>query len=466
MARCWTRIALAALVTGCAGQAPSTGGGEGKTVANRLSVRTAALAGVAQAPASVVSNAGGQVVSNGGGTLVSNNSGGVVSNGGASFHLAAVEPWKAVPGAPVTVLDVEEQAIAGVKPVTTDASGRFSVADVPTGSVVTVQVKVGDVMLTSLAQADGSKVQVDPASTLATAELRVLYKDNPGALARASLTGFTALAAAVQEVLAKEEVELKLDSPAALELTFQAVVARRPELAAQVKALAPAASSAKGGEGLPENVATLAPLATPTPTPGVSPTPGTPGSPTPQPEATGTAASPTPTPVPLATKTPTPSGLAAKQLLQTTNACPACDLDGLDLTGVNAPDADLRDANLQAVKADGINLSGAKLVGALFRLAKLKGADLSGADLTNADLTGADLTDANLTYAKLTGAILDSANLAGAHLNGANLTGANAGFANFSGATLTDATLTGLLLGGATWTDSHHCADGSVGGCN
>jgi hypothetical protein len=472
MARYWSRFALAAVLAGCAGQSPSTGG-----EIHHLSTHTALLAGVAQAPASVLSNNGGAVVANNGSTLVASNSSGVISNHGATLRLLAAEPWQAVPGAPVNVLDFDEKAIAGVKGVTTDASGRFGVADVPTGSVVTVQVKVGAVVLTSLAMADGSSVKVDPATTLATAQLRELFKNNPAGLAHASLAAFNALAASLQAVLTTEDVPLKLESPAAARETFQAVAARHPEVAAKAQAAAPGRQKAGGGaETSPVDVPTLAPLATPTPSPTPAPS-ATPSqalaaSPTPFASPTTTivtpspGVTPTPTPRPSATETPTPSGQAAKALLKSTNVCRACDLDGLDLKDVVAPGADLAGANLQAVDAAGIKLAGAKLAGALFRLAKLGGADLSGADLTNADLTGADLTNANLANAKLNGAILDSANMAGAKLDGANLTNANASFANLAGASLTGATLTGLKLGSATWTDSRHCADGSVGSCN
>ncbi|MDB5097817.1 MAG: putative low-complexity protein [Cyanobacteria bacterium RYN_339] len=455
MARLWTRIALAAVLAGCAGQNPSKGGDGGGTIANHLSVRTAVLAGLAQAPASLIANNSGGVVANNGGTLVANNSSGVVSNHGGTFRLQAAEAWKPVPGAPVNVLDANEQPIAGLKGVTTDASGHFSATNVPAGAVVTVQIKVGSVTLTTLAVADGTKCQVDPASTVATARMREQFKDNPGAMAHASLAGFTALVASVQTALQTDDVEVKLDSPAAISQVFAAVVAKHPEIAAQEKALSPAGQKGNGPVNAPTD--TPRPAATATPTPVPSPKPG---GPTPTPAGTAT---PAPTPSPLQNATPT--GGTALELLLSRNACAACDLSGVDLKNVVAPGADLHGATLQTTDATGIKLAGANLSTAVLRLAKLAGADLSGADLTGADLTGADLTGANLTNAKLKGAKLDTTILRNANLTGADFTGADAGFAFFDGATIKDAIFTGAKLDGAIWIDLKHCADGSVGTC-
>ncbi len=87
------------------------------------------------------------------------------------------------------------------------------------------------------------------------------------------------------------------------------------------------------------------------------------------------------------------------ETVRTTNACPGCNLSGVDLKG-----AFLQDANLS-----GANLSGANLYQAM---------------LLDADLSGADLSNANLQEARLRGANLEGANLAGANVYGAYFLGA------------------------------------------
>ncbi|PIE69757.1 MAG: hypothetical protein CSA21_00670 [Deltaproteobacteria bacterium] len=91
-----------------------------------------------------------------------------------------------------------------------------------------------------------------------------------------------------------------------------------------------------------------------------------------------------------------------QQLIET-NACPGCDLAGINLTRV-----DLSGANLE-----GANLAGAKLYLADLSQANLRDANLQGAGLGGTDLAEADLSGANLTGAILEGAFLDTAKMEG-----------------------------------------------------
>ena len=129
------------------------------------------------------------------------------------------------------------------------------------------------------------------------------------------------------------------------------------------------------------------------------------------------------------------AGDEAVDHLTAENACPGCDLSGVDLMHIQFPEADLdqadlSEANLSLANFSKARLADARLVEANLRLTDLRGADLRGADFSDAKLTGAKLQKANLQ-----GAILDDANL-----NGANLSG-------------------------AIWIDGSECAPGSVGRC-
>lgn len=79
-----------------------------------------------------------------------------------------------------------------------------------------------------------------------------------------------------------------------------------------------------------------------------------------------------------------------------TNACPGCDLRGVDLNRMTLSGADLKGADLRE---------------ATFFLADLSGADLRGADLRGAKFGGADLADTDLREADLSGALMDGAYL-------------------------------------------------------
>lgn len=91
-----------------------------------------------------------------------------------------------------------------------------------------------------------------------------------------------------------------------------------------------------------------------------------------------------------------------QQLLKS-NACPACDLAGVDLS---------------RAQLNGANLEGANLAGAMLSLTDLSGANLKKANLQEANLGGADLAHADLEGANLTGAVLDGAFLHATKMKG------------------------------------------------
>jgi len=129
------------------------------------------------------------------------------------------------------------------------------------------------------------------------------------------------------------------------------------------------------------------------------------------------------------------AGDEAVDHLTAENACPGCDLSGVDLMRGEFPEADL----------DQADLSEANLAWANFSKAHLADARLVEANMYQTDLRGADLRRAVLRDAKLTGAKLQKANLQGAILDDANLNGAN--------------------FSGAIWIDGSECALGSIGRC-
>lgn len=155
------------------------------------------------------------------------------------------------------------------------------------------------------------------------------------------------------------------------------------------------------------------------------------------------------------------------------------------------PGADLSTSNLQGADLTGCDLSGALIAyadvtGANFFGASLRGATLGTIEMQDADLSGADVTDLFACgiggepippaawrkvgsclvgpTANLTGAPLDEFDLSGLDLTGANLTEAGLMFSNLSGANLTGVhlqstdlsmtTLTGVISSGITGTPS------------
>lgn len=134
-----------------------------------------------------------------------------------------------------------------------------------------------------------------------------------------------------------------------------------------------------------------------------------------------------PTPVAYATYTQNGQNTAIQQQAQAlrqtnvrrlilTNACPGCELAGVNLSARHLIGADLRQANLQ-----GANLSNTNLEGADFTAANLTETDFTGAFLTNAimreaQLTGANFTEAYLHYVDVSGAATQNINLTNAHI--------------------------------------------------
>ncbi len=139
------------------------------------------------------------------------------------------------------------------------------------------------------------------------------------------------------------------------------------------------------------------------------------------------------------------------QMIQT-QACVACNLQGVDLSGVSL---------------EGMNLSQADLTGQ-----DLSAVDLSGTNLNQANLSYANLSGLNLTTTSLTGANLSDAFLEQCDLSGNDLSGSNLNYAYLSGANLNNAVTDGTTvwsdadLSGATWTTGQVCASGSYGTCN
>ena len=129
------------------------------------------------------------------------------------------------------------------------------------------------------------------------------------------------------------------------------------------------------------------------------------------------------------------SGDEALSQLREENACPGCDLSGVDLTREDLHEADLSGADLSDANLFRTDLSNAVLEGAILCEAKMLQTDLREANLRDSDLSGAKLISAKLQGADLTGANLDDASL-----NGARLTG-------------------------AIWIDDTECGAGSVGRC-
>jgi hypothetical protein len=262
-------------------------------VTNRFPVHYASLQGVAQAPGTLLANNSSGLVSNNSSGVVSNAGAAVVANHGGMFTLADAETWQAVPAAQVVALDARRQPIPGVKATVTDGSGHFTLENVPSNVVVTVQVTAGSVTLTGLAKADGTRAQVNPATTVATEHIRQRFEGNEAALSHVPMEQFRQLTIAVQNVLQTEGVKVPLATPEDAGDGFDALAKDHPELREQEHAVAKSASQelAKavkdGSEATPkpEPQPSVAPTSAATP-PLASQAPTSAGTPTPKPSAT------------------------------------------------------------------------------------------------------------------------------------------------------------------------------------
>ncbi|MES9815694.1 MAG: pentapeptide repeat-containing protein [Candidatus Thiodiazotropha sp.] len=120
------------------------------------------------------------------------------------------------------------------------------------------------------------------------------------------------------------------------------------------------------------------------------------------------------------------------------------------LIDLEAPGVDMHESSLASARLDRSNFERANFSRAIFQLANLKDTNLMLSNLEHAHMHGVNLQNANLMFANLSGASLFDADLSGADLRGANLVGA---------------ILIKAKLDGATWTDGHICAEGSIGEC-
>ena len=125
------------------------------------------------------------------------------------------------------------------------------------------------------------------------------------------------------------------------------------------------------------------------------------------------------------------------QRLLEKNACPGCDLTGVDLSRRPLQYADLRAANLTGVRLVQANLHQANLAGA-----RLVAAQLTGVDLSFANLSGADFRRAFLRGdVYLIGFYDERPDLRGADLRGANFSSALFYKVRLEGAIIDDATI-------------------------
>ena len=152
-------------------------------------------------------------------------------------------------------------------------------------------------------------------------------------------------------------------------------------------------------------------------------------------QALATLSLPTPSPPQVPLQLLSLSGEEALAHLNTSRACPGCDLRQIDLAQADLAQVDLRQALLQETI--------------------LLKADLRQADLREANLKGANLLQADLREAQLQGAELTNTRLGGAKLLGAKL----------SGALMDTLDLQGVNLTGVTWVDGRICGPGSFNRC-
>lgn len=288
-------LVLAALVTaGCTASAKMAVSPASLTRPAAATPKTM-LMGLVTAPASLITNNGS--------SLVANNSGTLITNGAANWRtVLAVEAEAPVADAEVLVLDANDQPVAGVQPTRTDAQGRFTLQQVPTGANVQVVVKKPGYSLTSITRAvDGGKpIAVTPASTLVAAHLKKELGQDKKALAQVSEAALTELTESVEEVLDKGDVPLDLTSTEQALKGYTHVMTKHPELATQgMAAVAAAQSAAKENltpdAVLPDGAGTepVTPAAShkpdnrPSPNPAASDAPATPPSSTPAKDGAG-----------------------------------------------------------------------------------------------------------------------------------------------------------------------------------
>ena len=242
-------VAGVVLASGCTGL-PKTG-----TTAPIPLSRPAAqaqltrLVGIAQAPASLVTNNGSNVIANNGSALVAPNGSSLVSNGASNARsVLAVEETAPVADAEVVALDENDRPLTGVKPVRTDAQGRFTLENVPTGGNVQVVVKKPGYSLTTIVRpAEGGKpVSVTPASTLVAAHLKKELAADKRALKKVPPSKLEELTASVEAAIANGDVPLDLTTPEQALKGYDHVMTRHPELAEKgMAAVAEAHAAAK-----------------------------------------------------------------------------------------------------------------------------------------------------------------------------------------------------------------------------
>jgi hypothetical protein len=169
---------VALSVPACAGGAPQTPTASGTV---RLSAASIVM-GVVRAPkgilASVVPTGGGNlgVISNNGGAVVPTGGGNLMPAPGAGLRSLLAVTEAPLAGATVFVGDVAGRPYPLVPAVTTDAEGRFTLPDVPSGFTVTIVVKghdearAKDVTLQTIVKTSelGATANVDTSSSLVT----------------------------------------------------------------------------------------------------------------------------------------------------------------------------------------------------------------------------------------------------------------------------------------------------------
>lgn len=160
---------------------------------------------------------------------------------------------------------------------------------------------------------------------------------------------------------------------------------------------------------------------------------------------------------------------------------------GLTASGLRFENVDMTNANLANVNLSNTTFDHCVLKGAAmdkFRLntggliwCNLDNALLTGgAQLTNIDMQMSEMSNADLTgarfQAKLLSCRMRSSKLIGADFSGSSYEGTDFAFSDFRQARfvgnsdLGDNDFGNANLSGATWTNGHVCAEGSIGACN
>lgn len=326
----WAALAVVlAAAGGCFGGPPSAvppagAGGEASTSAARA-VRRVMITGVARVPR-VISDMGAGVISNNSSSLVSDHGAGLIGKVKWRVLATADADLIPVPRARVRAFDAKGQPTAAAE-TTTDDQGRFTLIDVPPGANVVVRITGARFELTSLARpfVNGPPVLVDHATTLLTAHLLGTLRGKPDQLAQLPIGRFGEQADAVAAATRTEDVTVALQDESRARASFDALAARRADLAKGAGTLIAEAATAltltpgkAGGDELPPSpragaaglVDFMSPLASPGPAPSGDLPPGTGGDTglaSPAPSAPPTEASPTPAPSEGPT-TPAPSG--------------------------------------------------------------------------------------------------------------------------------------------------------------